>query len=288
MSAAPQARGGREEELEAELRRLRSLLRRLLPDLRAHLRHRGFVIHCEQAGRRQVLRPLPRFLPDFLRAMARYSFRLFLRDLVAHADDIPRRRATRFLSAGVYADYLDRSRRWGLVLEKEGRLFLGRSVPSFGPTLEWWIARELGEGLGHEALWGVRLKGRRPGGDYDVLARVEERILYLEAKSSPPKQVMDGEMDAFLARTGDLGPDLAVFFMDTELRMKDKIVPMLEAALARRSAGRSRVERLEGELFHRDHRLYVVNARGGVRRNLARVIADHLRFGRPGPASVFP
>ena len=64
------------------------------------------------------------------------------------------------------------------------------------------------------------------GGDYDVLGRLDGALVYLEVKSSPPKQVYDSEVRAFLDRVEDLAPDLAVFLMDTELRMKDKLVPM--------------------------------------------------------------
>ena len=85
-----------------------------------------------------------------------------------------------------------------------------------------------------EAAWGVKFKRPRVGGDYDVIAKIDGSILYMEVKSSPPKQIYNSEIAAFLDRTSDLSPEISVFFMDTELRMKDKIVPMFEEELRKR------------------------------------------------------
>lgn len=265
--------------MKAELARLRQQVAELGPSLTEYLDHRGFDLIKEPSDRRYVLTATAPFRNDFARMLGRYSFRLFLRDLIGKGENVPVRRTTKFISAEVYADYLQRVRQWGLVVERAGRLCLARAIPSFGPTLEWWVARLLSEDLGFETLRGVRFRGRSPGGDYDVLARVENRLLYLEAKSSPPKQVTGAEIDAFLDRVSDLRPGLAVFFMDTELRMKDKILPMFQEALRRRGESSEPFARLVGELFQRNHRLYVVNARGGVGSNLRRVVADHLRHG---------
>jgi len=75
---------------------------------------------------------------------------------------------------------------------------------------------------------GSEVQKTRVGGDYDVLGKFDGLILYSEVKSSPPKQICAGEVSAFLDRVSDLLPEIAVFFMDTELRMKDKIVPCLK------------------------------------------------------------
>ena len=85
-----------------------------------------------------------------------------------------------------------------------------------------------------EAVWGVKFRRPKVGGDYDVLARVDGDLFYLEVKSSPPKQIYDSEVAAFLDRVDDLAPENRMFLMDTELRMKDKIVPMFEQELAER------------------------------------------------------
>ena len=69
------------------------------------------------------------------------------------------------------------------------------------------------------------------GGDYDLIAKVDGSILYMEIKSSPPKQIYQNEISAFFDRVADLSPEISIFFVDTELRMKDKIVLMFEEEL---------------------------------------------------------
>jgi len=84
--------------------------------------------------------------------------------------------------------------------------------------------------------------------------------------------VTDSEVTAFLDRVEDLAPDLAVFLMDTELRMKDKVVPMFEHALTLRHAPPHAVERLERELFTVGERMYIVNAKESIGRNIGTVV----------------
>jgi hypothetical protein len=95
----------------------------------------------------------------------------------------------------------------------------------------------------------------------------------VEVKSSPPKQVTDSEIVAFLDRVGDLAPELSIFLMDTELRMKDKVVPMFEQALSTRSPGLPAVKRVERELFSIQDRIFIVNAKESIGRNIEKVIA---------------
>lgn len=267
-------------ELEAEIKRLRTKLNRYVPGLERLLRNRGFSVFRVGGRAGELLLPQEsRFLGPYLRALDKYSFRLFLRDVIGNRDNVPPGRSTRFITPEVYEKYVTDLKRWGILKPGKNRLRLSPSVRSFGPTLEWWVARILHRRLGYESLQGVRFRGRLPGGDYDVLARVEDRIVYIEIKSSPPKQVMDSELDAFLARVRDLEPSAACFFMDTELRMTDKILPMFKAAMKRREGMyHGSFERLDRELFGLGNRLYILNARGGVRENLARVIADHLKL----------
>ena len=70
-----------------------------------------------------------------------------------------------------------------------------------------------------------------------------------------------------------LSPEMAVFFLDTELRMKDKIVPMFEKELAARSASSSAVIRVERELFRITDNIFIVNAKESVLQNLQQVFS---------------
>ncbi len=79
------------------------------------------------------------------------------------------------------------------------------------------------------------------GGDFDVIAAAEGKLVYLELKSSPPKNLTVAEVGAFFDRLQVLRPDLALFVVDTALRLSDKILPMLREEMGRRQCRRGRI-----------------------------------------------
>jgi len=127
----------------------------------------------------------------------------------------------------------------------------------------------------------VSIKKTHSGGDYDVIASWNQRLVYVEVKSSPPKGIEIGEVRTFFSRMEDLLPDVAILFNDTQLRMKDKLVVMVEEELLRRYGKDSEtlypVERLIEELFHVCHRLYIVNSKKDVVENFRLCLRDYLR-----------
>jgi Holliday junction resolvase-like predicted endonuclease len=147
------------------------------------------------------------------------------------------------------------------------------TITSFGATLEWYVAEVFKREFGQEAVWGVKFKRPKVGGDYDVIAKFDGSLFYVEVKSSPPKQIYDSEIAAFLDRVEDFAPAIAVFLMDTELRMKDKLVPMFEKELKERYKDPPAVVRMERELFHIRDRVFIVNAKESIVRNFEKVVS---------------
>jgi hypothetical protein len=129
------------------------------------------------------------------------------------------------------------------------------------------------------ALFNARLRLTLHGGDYDVISTVAGHLAYVEVKSSPPRGVELPAVSAFLNRMEDLGPEVAVFLVDTELRMRDKIVPLFAEAL--RQMGRSSREwpitRLMNEIFHIRHTIYLINSSKGIYSNLRVCLRAFLR-----------
>jgi hypothetical protein len=131
-------------------------------------------------------------------------------------------------------------------------------------------------------LYGLRCKGTRYGGDFDVIASLEGRLVYMEVKSSPPKNIEGDEVHEFWSRLQDLIPHLALFFVDTELRLKDKIVPIFEAE---RFAQRSRdggpslpIQRLADEIFFAPPRIYILSSKRSIAKNIATCFKHHFTF----------
>ncbi len=263
--------------LRDDVKRLRRTLNLLTPSLDMLLKRRGFRVYKKEPTD-DLLLPGEPFRGSFFEMLHKYSFRLLLRDVIKHQDRFTLEQVTRYSTTRVIRAYLNYL--WDIRLIEEGAagyVLSRRPITSFGTTLEWYIAELLRREFGAEALWGVKFRRPKIGGDYDVLAKLDGSLLYVEVKSSPPKQVTDSEIAAFLDRVEDLAPQMSIFLMDTELRMKDKVVPMFEQALLARSSEPRSVLRLERELFSVQDRIFIVNAKESISRNLEKVVSCYFR-----------
>ncbi len=273
---------------EADIRALRMELSALREEIRALrvstgtglvsmvevLRRRGIAVARSNPADDLLFssRLSTRMSQRFYDLLKKYSFRLFLRDVITHRHHLTQKRLTRFCSSKTAAEYLEVLCQARIVQDNgRGRYRLVKNLQSFGPTLEWFVAQVFQREFCSPALWGVRLLDMSPGGDYDVLSLVEGDLLYVEVKSSPPKHIEQREIAAFLDRVGELIPNAALFFVDTELRMKDKIVVMFEDEYRRR--GRTvHAKRLVDELFLCEDRIFLVNSRPGLVSSLGRCL----------------
>jgi hypothetical protein len=265
-----------ERELREEILRLRKLIAGLTPDIDSMLRCRGLYIYKKEP-QDDLLLPDPDELDVYYNTLKKYSFRLLLRDIIKFQQQFTARDVCRFAAPEVVQKYINYLQKVGLIkIAGEGiyRLAKGR-IRSFGATLEWFLAEVFKREFQCEAIWGVTFKKVKSGGDYDLLAKVNGSLLYMEVKSSPPKQVYDREIAAFLDRFTEFRPDIGVFYMDTELRMKDKIVPMFEEELQRRQTNPPRITRLERELFQVHESMYIINAQKGIAGNIATVLRHY-------------
>ena len=221
----------------------------------------------------------------FYEMMKKYSFRLVLRDMIKYQDGFRIQDLTRYCSPKVVQAYCNLLWEMGAVIKNGRGRYRTRVSPlySFGPTLEWFIAKMFQREFASPAIYGVSVKKTPSGGDYDVMACWNHRLVYVEAKSSPPKGVERNEISAFFSRMDDLLPEVALLFNDTQLRMKDKLVVMFEEELERRYGRESKtlypVERLIEELFHVQNYIFIVNSKKDVVENFQVCLKHYLRCG---------
>ena len=221
----------------------------------------------------------------FYGMMKRYSFRLVLRDMVKYQEGFRIRDLTHYCSDKVAQRYCNLLLEMGAIIKNGRGKYRTRISPlySFGPTLEWFIAEMFKREFASSAIYGVSVKNTPSGGDYDVIASWNQRLVYVEVKSSPPKGIEQNEISSFFSRMDDILPDAALLFNDTQLRMKDKLVVMFEEELERRYGKDSRtfypVERLIGELFHVRNRIFIVNSKKDVVENFGICLKQYLRYG---------
>jgi hypothetical protein len=76
-------------------------------------------------------------------------------------------------------------------------------------------------------------------------------------------------MRAFVQRVRKLSPDIAILLVDTHLRMKDKLVPLLSEALREEGAESWEMTRVEKETFGWNGRLFLTNSKRDIGANLA-------------------
>jgi len=249
------------------------------------LRMRGIKVFRKNPTQRlffpQDLPPLHK--TRFYEMMKKYSFRLVLRDMIKFQDRFRIQDLTHYCSSKVVQGYCNSLCEMG-VITKDGRgKYRTRVFPlySFGPTLEWFIAEMFKREFASPAIYGVSVKNTPSGGDYDVIASWNQRLVYVEVKSSPPKGVELNEISTFFSRMDDILPDVAFLFNDTQLRMKDKLVVMFEEELERRHGRDSKtlypVERLFEELFHVQNHIFIVNSRKDVVENFQTCLKHYLR-----------
>jgi hypothetical protein len=269
-----------DEELEAlrdEIKRLRRKLSETTPDLKSMLRLRGFKVHGKEPPE-DLLLPAQKHISEYYGMLKKYSFRLFIRDVIKRQEHFTVKDVTRYSTADITEDYIRYLLKVGLArrFEKGFRLSK-RPVKSFGPTLEWLLSEILKRDFATEAIWGVTFKGQKVGGDYDLIAKIDGSLLYMEVKSSPPKQIYDNEISAFMDRVEDLAAEVSIFLMDTELRMKDKIVPMFEEELKRRHKKPPEIKRMVKELFQISDKIFIINAKGSITANIEKALTWYFR-----------
>jgi hypothetical protein len=207
-----------------------------------------------------------------------YAFRLFLRGAILSPAGFEPSDASRFLPAAEARRCAEDCVALGLAERRpDGRYRLLRRARTFGGTLEWWVGRELERRLGLEVATGIRSGARGVGGDLDVVACAEGRLLYLELKSGPPKHLTPAEVGAFLRRRRAVRPDLALFVIDTALRLSDKVVPLLLTCLERDGIAPPAPRRLAHEAFALGPHLYLVGAKEDLLDNAALAIAEGLK-----------
>jgi hypothetical protein len=229
------------------------------------------------------------FPPDVDEALAEriaerlghYAFRLFLRGAILRRGSFTPAEASKYVEADRATEMAEDLVTLGMAAREEGgRYRLLRPVRNFGGTLEWYVARELRGRLGFDVAAGVKFHAPEVGGDLDVVAAAEGRLLYLEMKSSPPKHLAQDEVAAFFRRVRALRPHLTIFVMDTALRLSDKVLPLLQAELGASAPEPRRVLR---EVWALTPYLYMVNAKQDLMTNVGIAIAEGWRALSPPP-----
>lgn len=214
----------------------------------------------------------------FYALLKRYSFRLFLRDYLLK-DEARVLRGRRFYTAEKAAEY---AAEMAAIFGPGGAARVRATLAeNMGGLFEWFVEEMLYREFALPALRGVRLRNSPVSGDLDLVTLLEGGLLVGEIKSSPPKHIHQGEIDACIGRLFALQPRYALIIEDTHLRLSDKMVPMVEAALGGGTGSTERLNRLEGEIHHWRDALVLLGSKPDLQHNLA--AAFRFFLGRRSP-----
>jgi hypothetical protein len=215
--------------------------------------------------------------------LGHYGFRLFLRGAIRHRDGFDPAECTRYLDVRRALAFAEQLVELALAERlADGRYRLTHPPDSFGGTLVWYIARALRDRYHFDVAEEVKFGAAGVGGDLDLVAAGEGKLVMLELKSSPPKHLHGSEVRAFLDRVEALRPHLSLFVMDTALRLGDKVLPMFRERGEERGA-RLLPERVEHEVFALSPSVYVLNARPDLVLNLGIALAHGFKRLSPDP-----
>lgn len=141
------------ESLKSEIKRLRKTLNELTPSLSAILKRRGFKVHKKEPLD-DLLVPEKIFIDGYYEMLKRYSFRLFLRDVIKHQPLFTLQQATRYAKKEITGEYISYLVKTGLVASENNvyRLKKG-TIKSFGETLEWFIAETFKREFASDVLY---------------------------------------------------------------------------------------------------------------------------------------
>lgn len=222
--------------LEARIEVLEQHVALALPSVEHALRRRG-LRSVVPGDLRRVILPAhgdPRTLDRYYHDLWRYHFRRLLQEAVERqALDTGALQALRARWGAAADRYLERLARYRLLEPHgEGWRFVRPEVRTFGETLEWFVAEVFRREFAAPALWDVRVRGLRPGGDYDVVVLLDQRLGYVECKSSPPHNISAANLEQFVQRLRRLRPDVGLLLIDTTLRIERNILDNLRWLLA--------------------------------------------------------
>ncbi len=243
------------------------------------LKRRGYVFAGEGHMESVIL---PHNQPDidgFYHYMDSRTFRNILKKIVTKKSNIQHEDFVNECSEAKLQEYLGFLESSGILKEESHSSFsLALDIDGFGYTLEWYVAELFKRELSCTAAWGVRVKDIRVGGDFDVLARVEAELAYVETKSASSEGIDESEIRHFLQRDQDFDPDISIFLVDTRddlspliSAFEDVMTPTLAVDAGTTDPNyRHKIQRLSdfGGIYHPLRRIFIINSKPSILKNL--------------------
>ena len=164
----------------------------------------------------------------------------------------------------------------------------------FGVTFEWFIAEVVKRELSGVSSFGVHVRELRTGGDFDVIGRLEDVVLYIECKAGSLGNITGSHISEFIERDGELSPDLTLFIVDSDGLTDDFKNTWVEAGWRDRGMGECRPKlraiRGRGRFYEATSSKFIVTNNRNLISNIRLAVNHHHRFVKPfamiGPSDI--
>ena len=219
----------------------------------------------------------------FFKYMGSRTFRQILKKIITKKSNIYQADFAAECSPNKLKEYLGFLESSSVLTKQSVSSFsLALDVDDFGYTFEWYVSELFKRELNCTAEWGVRVKNISIGGDFDVLARVEAELAYVETKSASPESISSSEIEHFLQRDQELDPDISILLVDTRddlsnlvARFEEIITPaeVEDGAISDPDYRHNIQQHLDfGGIYHTLRRIFIIKSEPTILTNLRRCL----------------
>lgn len=243
------------------------------------LKRRGYMYVGEGRAENVILPCRQSDIDRFFRYMRSRTFRQILKKIITKKCNIQQADFAAECSLKKLREYLDFLESSSILTRQSVSSFsLALDVDDFGYTFEWYVSELFKRELRCTAEWGVRVKNISIGGDFDVLARVEAELAYVETKSASPESISSSEIEHFLQRDQELDPDISILLVDTRddlsnlvARFEEIITPaeVEDGAINDPDYRHNIQQHLDfGGIYHTLRRIFIIKSEPAILTNL--------------------
>ncbi len=171
------------------------------------------------------------------------------------------------------------------VVTRSGGQLHPLSGKTYGASFEWFVAEIFKREMSGIASFGVKLLNLKTGGDYDVISRLDDVLVFVECKTGSIDSVSQSDVNLFIARSEEIRPDFAVFLLDRS-GLTEGFAAVCETADWQRwnlQPCRPKCRRISGRgVFHQlSATKYVVTGEGNLISNLKLMTNHYFTYIKP-------
>ncbi len=99
--------------------------------------------------------------------------------------------------------------------DEDSKLYRKNIGNHYSITFEWFISEIFKQEMKGIADYSIKILNLKCGGDFDVISRLEDILVYVECKSGNINNLNESDLNNFLFRNKELVPSLAILIIDT-------------------------------------------------------------------------